>query len=98
MRAICSKFGIADGDPEVGAEVGAREGVRGTVLTGGTGVEVCVAEGIGDGVTVGAAIGVQAVNKTSRTKKRKPFIKPPRAALGVSYDHEREITQLEFDP
>ncbi len=85
MTAICSKFGIADGGPEVGAKVGAREGVRGTVLTGGTGVEVCVAEGTGDGVNVGAATGVQAVNKTkSRTKGRKRFIKPPQAALGVS--------------
>lgn len=52
-----------------GVEVGIGEGVK----VGGMGVEVESGEGIGDGITVGGEVIVQAINKMSRriqTQKR----------------------------
>ena len=68
MMAICSKLGIADGDTEVGVKAGVRERMTVGVLVGGTGVEVKVTDGTGEGVIVGA--GIVVVQATSRAKRR----------------------------
>jgi len=72
IMTICSKFGTSG----TGVAVGVGDGVR--VAVGGTGVKVDVGEGLGDGVTVGAGICVQATNKTrGRITKIERFTKPP---------------------
>jgi hypothetical protein len=56
------------------------------VRAGGTGVELDVGEGTGEGITVGDGVAVQeANNKIKRIKSPNRFIRPPfiQVAFGV---------------
>jgi hypothetical protein len=63
MIATCPKFGTRGCGVAVCVAVG--EGVR----VGGTGVEVDVVEGTGEGIMVGDGVAVQAIRKTGKNRK-----------------------------
>jgi hypothetical protein len=76
MMAMCSKFGTRG----IGVAVAVGDGVN--VAVGGTGVEV--AEGLSEGVAVGAGIWVQPTSATRiRIIKQDRFTRPPYTCFGV---------------